>query len=88
MTKRAGWGDHNMANWQTFFDQIHTLGQIKTAVKAEDIATNDLIAPANDFDKAKVKADADAYPLSDAFKAIDVAAVSASLFDQAVPADR
>ena len=88
MSQRAGWGDHNMANWQTFFDQIHALGQISTPMKAEDIATNELIAAANDFDKAKVKADADAYAVSEAFQSIDVEAVSASLFDQAVPADR
>jgi NitT/TauT family transport system substrate-binding protein len=30
MSKRAGWGDHDMAAWQTFFDKIHELGQIKS----------------------------------------------------------
>ncbi len=54
-----------------FFDLTLKLGQIK-AVKAEDVCTNDLIKPANDFDHAKVKADADAYKLTDAFAAIDV----------------
>lgn len=86
MDKRAGWGDHDMAAWQTFFDKIHELGQVTKAFKAEDIATNELVAPANDFDKAKVKADADAYALSDAFKAVDVDTMAAQLFDQAVPA--
>jgi NitT/TauT family transport system substrate-binding protein len=33
-----------------------------------------------------VKADADAYALSDAFKAVDVDTMTAQLFDQAVPA--
>lgn len=86
MSKRAGWGDHNMVAWQTFFDKIHELKQVTKAFKAEDIATNDLVGPANDFDHAKVKADADAYALTDAFKAIDVENVRAHLFDQAVPA--
>jgi len=36
------------------------LGQIKTVVKVEDACIYDLIAAANDFDHAKVKADADA----------------------------
>ena len=40
--------------------------------------------PANDFDQAKVKADADGYKLSDAFAAIDVENVKAHLYDQAV----
>ena len=34
MDKRAGWGDHDMAAWQTFFDEIHKLGQISSPVKA------------------------------------------------------
>jgi NitT/TauT family transport system substrate-binding protein len=86
MTKRAGWGDHDMAAWQTFFDKVHELGQVSKQFKAEDIATNELIATANDFDHAKVKADADAYELSDAFKAVDVDTMQAQLFDQAVKA--
>src|SRR5690606_41278549 len=49
MSKRAGWGHHDMVAWQTFFDKVHELGQIKTAVKAEDVCTNDCIGPANDF---------------------------------------
>ena len=85
MAKRKGWGDHDMAAWQTFFDKIYELKQITKPVKAEDVCTNDCIGPANDFDHAKVKADADAYKLSDAFAAIDVENVKAHLYDQAVP---
>jgi NitT/TauT family transport system substrate-binding protein len=85
MSKREGWGDHDMAGWQTFFDKIYELKQITKPVKAEDVCTNDCIAPANDFDHAKVKADADAYKLSEAFATIDVENVKAHLYDQAVP---
>ena len=85
MSKRKGWGDHDMAAWQTFFDKIYELKQITKPIKAEDVCTNDCIGPANDFDHAKVKADADAYKLSDAFAAIDVENVKAHLYDQAVP---
>lgn len=84
MSKRAGWGDHNMEAWQTFFDQIHELGQITNPVKAEDVCTNALIPAANDFDNAKVQADADGYKLSDEFSAIDVENLKAHLYDQAV----
>ena len=69
-----------------FFDKIFELGQIKTAVKAEDVVSNACIAAANDFDHDKVKADADGYALSEAFAAIDVEKVKAGLYDQAVPA--
>ncbi|MFI0846138.1 ABC transporter substrate-binding protein [Mesorhizobium sp. IMUNJ 23232] len=84
MDKRGGWGWHDMSSWQSFFDLTLKLGQIKEAVKAEDVCTNDLIKGANDFDHAKVKADADAYKLTDAFAAIDVENVRAHMFDDAV----
>lgn len=84
MDKREGWGSHDMASWQGFFDEILKIGQIKAPVKAEDVCTNELIKSANDFDHAKVKADADAYKLTDAFAAIDVDKVRAHMFDDAV----
>jgi NitT/TauT family transport system substrate-binding protein len=37
--------------------------------------TNDYVAPANDFDAAKVKVDADGYELPESFQAIDVEAI-------------
>ena len=84
MDKREGWGSHDMSSWQSFFDLTLQLGQIKEAVKAEDFCTNELIKGANDFDKAKVKADADGYKLSDEFAKIDVENVRAHMFDDAV----
>lgn len=84
MDKREGWGSHDMSSWQSFFDLTLKLGQIKEAVKAEDVCTNELIKAANDFDHAKVKADADAYKLTDDFAKIDVENVRAHMFDDAV----
>ena len=84
MDKREGWGSHDMASWQGFFDEILKIGQIKAPVKAEDVCTNEMIKSANDFDHAKVKADADAYKHTDAFAAIDVDKVRAHMFDDAV----
>jgi NitT/TauT family transport system substrate-binding protein len=84
MEAREGWGWHDMASWQNFFDQILDIGQISEPVKAEDVCTNDLIGPANDFDHDQVKADADSYELSDEFAALDVDAIAASMFDDAI----
>jgi NitT/TauT family transport system substrate-binding protein len=84
MSKRAGWGDHDMKSWQAFFDGIYKLGQITKPVKAEDVCTNDLVGPANDFDKTKVKADADAAKLNADMAAIDVDNIKAHLYDQAI----
>ncbi|WP_210320216.1 ABC transporter substrate-binding protein [Pseudaminobacter soli (ex Zhang et al. 2022)] len=84
MDKREGWGWHDMASWQAFFDEIHKIGQITNPVKAEDVCSNELIKGANDFDHAKVKADADDYKLSDEFAKIDMENVRAHMFDDAV----
>jgi NitT/TauT family transport system substrate-binding protein len=88
MAKRAGWGDHNMGAWRLFFDKIYQLKQITKPVKAEDVCTNVLIAGANNFDHAKVKADADSYKLTKPFADLDVDDIKAHLFDQAIPANR
>ena len=73
------WGYHLMSSWQAYFDAIKSIGQITKAIKAEDVVSNDLIAGANDFDKAKVKADADAYELPEEWKSVDVEAIRAAL---------
>ena len=86
MSKRKGWGDHDLTAWQTFFDKIYELKQISKPVKAEDVVSNACIEAANDFDHDKVKADADAYKLTDAFAALDVDAIKSHLSDQAIPA--
>lgn len=84
MSKREGWGHHDIAAWQTFFDLVHELGQIENPINAEDVVTNELIPAANDFDHEKVKADALAYELPADLAAVDVEAVKAKLFDQAI----
>jgi len=69
---REGWGWHDMASWQLFLDTITELGQLTKEVKAEDIVKNDYVAGANDFDKAKVRADAEAYELTPEYEAVAV----------------
>lgn len=68
-----------MAQWQGFFDLIHKIGQISKPIKAEDVCSNDYVAAANDFDRAKVHADADGFALSEEFQKVDVAAIEARL---------
>ena len=43
------------------------------------MVSNELIAGANEFDKAKVKADADGYQLPEEWQSIDVEAIRAAL---------
>ena len=77
--ERKAWGFHIQDSWQGYFDAIAEIGQVSKVFKAADVTTNQFIAAANDFDHAKVKADAEAFQLSDAYKAVDVAAIEAVL---------
>ena len=74
-----GLGLARLRAWQLFFDTIHEIGQISKPIAPEDVLTNDYVAPANDFDHAKVKADADSYELPEEFEAIDVEAIRARI---------
>lgn len=84
MEQREGWGWHDMESWQLFFDTIHEIGQISQPVNAEDVLTNAFVGPANDFDHAKVKSDAESYELSEDMKALDMEEIRAHLFDAAI----
>ncbi|MDP1732044.1 MAG: ABC transporter substrate-binding protein [Devosia sp.] len=77
--RRGKWGFHLEDSWQAYFDAIAKIGQVSQVFKAADVTTNMFVDGANDFDHAKVKADADAYTLSDAYTAVDVAAIQAVL---------
>jgi NitT/TauT family transport system substrate-binding protein len=72
MDERKKWGFHLIDSWQMFFDVGREIGQITADFKTEDVVKNDYIDVANNFDAAKVKADADGYALSDAYKAVNV----------------
>jgi NitT/TauT family transport system substrate-binding protein len=77
--KREGWGHHDFERWKLFFDTIHEIGQISNPIAPEDVLTNDFVAPANDFDREKVKADAESYGLPEEFQSIDVEAIRARI---------
>jgi NitT/TauT family transport system substrate-binding protein len=76
---REGWGHHDFDRWRLFFDTIHQIGQISQPIAPEDVLTNDFVAPANDFDRTKVRADAESYELPEEFQSIDVKAISARI---------
>lgn len=84
MSKRAGWGDHDMERWSLFFKTLHEIGQVKKPVDVEKVVTNQFVGPANSFDKAKVKADADNYKLSDDMAAVDIDAIKKRFFANAI----
>jgi len=70
--RQQKWGYHLASSWQQFFDVGREIGQIQGDFKLEDVVKNDYIDAANNFDKAKVKADADGFKLSDAYAAVNV----------------
>lgn len=74
-TATKGWGWHDIEQFQFFFDTYLKTGQISKKIDASSVVTNELIAYANDFDRAKVKADAEGYPLPDEYKAVDIEAI-------------
>ena len=77
--KRQGWGWHDMAQWQGYFDVIHDIKQISKPVKAEDVCSNRYIPAANGFDKAVVSKAAEGFKLSGDYDKVDVAAIAARL---------
>ena len=73
--ERKKWGYHIPASWKLFFDTGREIGQISGDFKLEDVVKNDWVDEANSFDAAKLKADSDGFKLSDAYSAVDVAAI-------------
>lgn len=84
MSKRAGWGEHDIDAFNLFFETQKKLGLLSIDIDAKDYVLNDFIKDANDFDKAKVAADADAYALPDDLKAVDMAEVETTFYASAV----
>ena len=81
---RAGWGDHDMDSWGLYFETLAEIGQTTKPVDINTALTNEFIGPANDFDKAKVKADADGFTLNDEMAAVDLDAIQTRFFVNAV----
>jgi NitT/TauT family transport system substrate-binding protein len=80
MSKRAGWGEHDLVQWELFFKTLKRIGQSNINIDTNKIVLNDFIAEANNFDRSKVKADADAYPLPYYMRVLDMEAIKTSFF--------
>ncbi|WP_416797412.1 ABC transporter substrate-binding protein [Ciceribacter azotifigens] len=80
MASRKGWGEHEIPAWDNFFAILKAIGQSSIDIDAARYVTNDFIEEANDFDKAKVHADADGYALPEDLAAIDMADVEANFY--------
>lgn len=83
-SKREGWGWHEMARWELFFSTLSEIGQVKKPVDVSKVITNEFIGPANNFDKAKVAADANGYQLPSDMAAVDMDAINKRFFANAV----
>ena len=77
--ERKKWGFHIIDSWKLFFDTGREIGQISGDFKVEDVVKNDFVDGANQFDAAKVKADADGFALSADYQGVDVAAIQSAL---------
>ena len=55
------WGENSEANYAAYADFLLKWGVIKQKVEAKDLITNELIDAINNFDPAKIAAEARAY---------------------------
>lgn len=66
------WGWASFESWTIFLDTIKDIGQLTNEnIVAEDIISNKYVDGANDFDKEQVKADAEAFELSEEFAEVE-----------------
>lgn len=84
MSKRAGWGDHDLTKYDMFFKAQKQVGLLSADLTSADFILNDFIAEANNFDKDKVKADAEGYTLPEDLAALDMAKIEAEFYSSAV----
>jgi len=68
----TGYGWFELNGWKNYLDIIYKLGQTKKLLPLANVATNDLIKGANDFDHARVEKDAKSFPLNDTWKDVQV----------------
>lgn len=84
MSKREGWGWHELSRWKLFFDTAKSLGQVTKDIDLSKVITNEFVGPANTFDNARVQADSAGYEVASDMKSVSVDAIKAGFFDNAV----
>jgi len=67
-----GYGYSDPAAWKSYIETVHGLGQIENHLKVENVISNAFVEGANDYDREKVREQAKAHPLTDAFKDLKV----------------
>jgi len=65
-----GYGAFVPEGWRKYLDIIYELGQTKRHLTVEETITNELIAEANNFDRKRVEADAEAFKLNSTWKEV------------------
>jgi len=70
--KYGGYGMSPVDSWKSYLEAIYKLGQIKNQLTVDQVITNDLIKDINNFDKDKVKKDAENFQLDDTWKNVEV----------------
>lgn len=68
----GGYGMSPEDSWKIYLDIIYQLKQTKNHLTADQVITNELIKDINNFDKAKVKSDAESFQLNDTWKNVEV----------------
>lgn len=84
LSRRAGWGEHDIAGFQRFFDVQREIGLLSTEINAADYVLNDFIAEGNAFDRDQVKADAVGYALPEDLAAVDMDELEANFYNSAI----
>ncbi len=69
---REGWGSHDLGAWETFLSTITEIGQLTQEIAADEIIKNEFVAGGNEFDLARVTADAAGFALAPEFEAVAV----------------
>ena len=68
----SGYGWFELNGWKNYLNIIYKLGQTKKLLPLQNVATNDLIREANNFDHARVERDAKAFQLNDTWQNVEV----------------
>ena len=68
--EREGWGWHDLDAWNLYFTTMREVGLLTREFATEEVIKNDFVAAANDFDHEQVKADAQAFELSEEYAAV------------------
>lgn len=82
--EREGWGWHDPARWNAYFEATAAMGQTTKEVVVDNVITNAFVAEGNSFDHDQVAADAAGFALSEEMAAVDLDDIRAHFYDNAI----